>query len=58
MDAAIHAREWLAPTTVLYLIEQLVGPSKNLLDKVDWFIIPVLNVDGYEYSHTTVNQIL
>ncbi|XP_026480022.1 carboxypeptidase B-like [Ctenocephalides felis] len=53
MDAAIHAREWLAPTTVLYLIDQLVGSYKNLLDKVDFVIVPVLNPDGYEYSHTT-----
>lgn len=52
LDAGIHAREWLAPTTALYLIEQLVGPSGSLLDKLDWIIIPLLNPDGYEYTHT------
>ena len=25
----------------------------GLLTEVDWYIIPVLNPDGYEYSHTT-----
>lgn len=26
-----------------------------LLNKFDWFIIPVANPDGYEYSMTTVS---
>ncbi|XP_026480609.1 carboxypeptidase B-like [Ctenocephalides felis] len=53
MDAAIHAREWLAPTTALYLIDQILENGRtSLLTKLDWVIIPVLNPDGYEYSHT------
>lgn len=26
-----------------------------MVDKMDWVIMPVLNVDGYEYSHTRVS---
>lgn len=28
-----------------------------MVDKLDWVIMPVFNVDGYEYSHTTVSLI-
>ena len=26
---------------------------KTLLDKFDWYILPVANPDGYVYSHTS-----
>lgn len=54
IDAAIHAREWISPATALYLISQLVDPQSNysrLLDDLDFVIMPVINADGYEYSH-------
>ncbi|XP_043286251.1 carboxypeptidase B [Venturia canescens] len=55
IDAGIHAREWIAPTTALYAIHQLVLNKTNsaLYEDIDWFIIPSLNPDGYEYCHTT-----
>ncbi|XP_066997997.2 carboxypeptidase B [Anabrus simplex] len=56
IDAAIHAREWIAPPVALYTIQQLVENytvHKDLVDNVDWYILPVLNPDGYEYTHTT-----
>jgi len=31
---------------------------KFLVDKLEWIIVPVVNVDGYIYSHTTVSSIL
>ncbi|XP_018335420.1 carboxypeptidase B [Agrilus planipennis] len=54
VDAGIHAREWIAPATALYIINQLVENSANrhLIQNVDWYILPVLNPDGYEYTHT------
>jgi murein tripeptide amidase MpaA len=61
VDAGIHAREWIAPAMALYIINQLVENNANnsdLTDGVDWFILPVLNPDGYEYSHNTVRNIL
>ena len=54
IDAGIHAREWIAPATALYWIDQLVDPQSNyskLLNDVDFVIMPVVNPDGYEYSH-------
>ncbi|XP_031347053.1 carboxypeptidase B-like isoform X2 [Photinus pyralis] len=54
MDAGMHAREWLGPAQALYIINQLVEDPKNskLIKKVDWLIVPLVNPDGYEYSHT------
>nr|AEI58636.1 carboxypeptidase [Eupolyphaga sinensis] len=55
IDGGIHAREWIAPATALYVIYQLVennAANSALTDAVDWYILPVLNPDGYEYSHT------
>ncbi|KAG4072008.1 hypothetical protein HA402_010945 [Bradysia odoriphaga] len=53
LEAGIHAREWIAPMTAVYVLQQLVenSASHNLLDELDFIIIPVTNPDGYEYSH-------
>uniref|UniRef100_V5GRX6 Zinc carboxypeptidase A 1 n=1 Tax=Anoplophora glabripennis TaxID=217634 RepID=V5GRX6_ANOGL len=53
MQAAIHAREWIAPPVALYVINQLVENPENadLYQNVDWVIVPVVNPDGYEFSH-------
>jgi len=54
---AIHAREWVSPTTVLWIINELLekyktNPKvKHLVDNIVWYIIPVANPDGYEYTH-------
>ncbi|KAK0174949.1 hypothetical protein PV327_008737 [Microctonus hyperodae] len=55
IDAGIHAREWISPSTALYTIHQLVVNKSNeqLYENVDWYIIPSINPDGYEYSHTS-----
>ncbi|XP_033729870.1 carboxypeptidase B-like [Pecten maximus] len=56
MDGGIHAREWIAPAVVLYMIDQLANNPNNdpdianLLDKFDWYLVPLVNPDGYEYS--------
>lgn len=53
IDAGIHAREWIAPVTSLYIVDQLVASqNRNLLKSVDWYILPVLNPDGYEFTHS------
>ncbi|KAK3912817.1 Carboxypeptidase B [Frankliniella fusca] len=56
IDAGIHAREWIAPATALYIIHQLVENATftaGLTRDVDWHVLPLMNPDGYEYSHTT-----
>ncbi|XP_022916582.2 carboxypeptidase B1 [Onthophagus taurus] len=58
MDAGIHAREWIAPATALYIIQQLVENEEYayLSENINWLIVPVLNPDGYEYSHTNTRM--
>lgn len=60
VDAGIHAREWIAPPVALYIINQLVENPDNaaLFANVDWYIIPILNPDGYSYTHTSVSKLL
>lgn len=52
IDGGIHAREWIAPATVLYMVDLMLSSHKDLLNEVDWYVLPVLNPDGYEFTHT------
>ena len=53
---AQHAREWLSPMTVMYIAEQLVrGYERDpeitrVLKGTEFWVIPVMNPDGYAYS--------
>ncbi|KAJ3171401.1 hypothetical protein HK101_011252 [Irineochytrium annulatum] len=55
---AQHAREWIGPAVVTYVATELLekyGKDKTVTKLMDTFaftIIPVLNVDGYIYTHT------
>ncbi|XP_055308598.1 zinc carboxypeptidase-like [Sitodiplosis mosellana] len=57
IEATIHGREWPAAAVATYILNELVTPSdaefRQLAHNYDWVIVPVLNVDGYEYTHTT-----
>jgi len=55
IEGGIHAREWISPATVTFVLRELVTNPRHsqLLDQFDFFILPVVNPDGYEYSHTT-----
>lgn len=58
IDGGLHAREWMSVATALYCIYQLTERhlyNKELLKKLDFVIVPVVNVDGYEYTHTKVS---
>ncbi|XP_015176245.1 PREDICTED: carboxypeptidase B-like [Polistes dominula] len=50
IDGGIHAREWISPAAVTYIIENLVENSESL--EADYYILPVANPDGYEYTFT------
>ncbi|CAH0714054.1 unnamed protein product, partial [Brenthis ino] len=56
LNAALHAREWVVVPVALYtvhrLVEDLREEDRDLLENIDWIILPVANPDGYEFSHT------
>ncbi|XP_049875904.1 carboxypeptidase A1-like [Pectinophora gossypiella] len=55
IDGAIHPREWVSTAVVTFLIDRLVRTFHEQPDCItnkDWYILPVLNPDGYEYTHT------
>ena len=55
-NSGAHAREWIAPMTVLYTVRGLVegygGDAEitDLLDDVSFRIAPMMNPDGYLYT--------
>ncbi|CAH0678980.1 unnamed protein product [Chilo suppressalis] len=59
VEGGIHAREWISPAFVTFMIyKTITAPKSN--DKewkavaltYEWYFLPVVNPDGYEYSHT------
>uniref|UniRef100_T1HCV3 Peptidase_M14 domain-containing protein n=1 Tax=Rhodnius prolixus TaxID=13249 RepID=T1HCV3_RHOPR len=57
IESGIHAREWIAPITALYIISQ-ISKDPEMVDNVQWIIIPILNPDGYHYSWLDIKNIL
>ncbi|KRZ20981.1 Carboxypeptidase B [Trichinella pseudospiralis] len=61
IDAGIHAREWIAPSTALYIINYLVTrydydtEVQKYVNGLTWYILPVVNPDGYEFSRSSLN---
>ncbi|XP_071639658.1 zinc carboxypeptidase-like [Temnothorax longispinosus] len=55
IEGGIHAREWISPTTVMYILHQLLTSEDSdvryVADNHNWFIFPVFNPDGYVFSH-------
>lgn len=59
IEGGVHGREWISPAVTTWLLRELVkfnGTSDSeteesqLVRSVDWFILPVSNPDGYDYS--------
>ncbi|KAF5281424.1 hypothetical protein FQR65_LT14695 [Abscondita terminalis] len=57
LEGGIHAREWIAPATVTFIINELLtnaDPSmREVIESRDWYVFPSVNPDGYEYSRHT-----
>jgi murein tripeptide amidase MpaA len=57
-DGTQHAREWISPATVLYVVNEMLEGYGNdpqvtdMLDRLEFIVVPVVNPDGYEYTHT------
>ncbi|XP_069745762.1 carboxypeptidase B2 [Narcine bancroftii] len=57
IDCGIHAREWISPAFCLWLVQYLLDAedkvTNDILNSFEIYILPVWNVDGYEYTWTT-----
>jgi len=56
IHCTIHAREWITTTTCLWIIDSLLNTDPDgyrLIAEYQWIIVPILNVDGYDYTHTS-----
>ncbi|XP_017060386.1 zinc carboxypeptidase-like [Drosophila ficusphila] len=55
IESNIHAREWITSATATWLINEFLTSQdegvRNLAENHDWYIVPVLNVDGFVYTH-------
>lgn len=61
IESTIHAREWITVATATYILNELLTSNdpevRDLATKYDWVFIPVVNVDGYVYSHSSVSTL-
>lgn len=60
IESHIHAREWITSATATWLLNNLITSSdpaiRDIAENIDWYIIPITNVDGFVYTHTTVSK--
>ncbi|XP_037698978.1 carboxypeptidase B [Choloepus didactylus] len=58
MDCGFHAREWISPAFCQWFVREAVRTYRreirmtDLLDKLDFYVLPVFNIDGYVYTWT------
>ncbi|RZC37059.1 Peptidase M14 and/or Propep M14 domain containing protein [Asbolus verrucosus] len=57
VDGNIHACEWISSAVVTYILNQLLTNTdpnvRQVAESHDWYIFPVINPDGFVYTHTT-----
>ncbi|ODM94385.1 Zinc carboxypeptidase A 1 [Orchesella cincta] len=56
LDGGIHAREWISPAVVTYVINELLTSNDTEVTQIaedfDLYVMPVMNPDGYVYTQT------
>lgn len=59
IEGGIHAREWISPATVTWIIKEFLTSDdpdvRFLAETFVWHIFPVTNPDGYEYTFRSVS---
>jgi len=53
IDGGIHAREWISPAAVTWMLREVVendAEHPDLLENMDWYILPDHNPDGYAFT--------
>ena len=52
LECGIHSSEWISPALCLYVMNKLVETKDNdgPLNYFDFYLMPVVNPDGLEYS--------
>lgn len=56
-QALIHAREWQAGAATFYTMASMIDDLRagnqaatSLFEKLDWYFVPIVNIDGYQYT--------
>ncbi|XP_072234973.1 carboxypeptidase A6 isoform X1 [Leuresthes tenuis] len=59
IDCGVHAREWIGPAFCQWFVKEAIGSYQydsvmtRLLNQLNFYIMPVFNVDGYRFSWNT-----
>ncbi|XP_077411137.1 carboxypeptidase A6 [Vanacampus margaritifer] len=59
IDCGVHAREWIGPAFCQWFVKEALNSyrydsaMRRLLNQINFYIMPVFNVDGYHFSWTT-----
>eukprot|EP00729_Bicosta_minor_P017009 gene17009-9359_t len=57
IQGCIHAREWISPATVMYMVEELLSSKdpkvQDLVKKIEFAVAPCVNPDGYKFTWST-----
>ncbi|NXP18516.1 CBPA2 Carboxypeptidase, partial [Scytalopus superciliaris] len=59
LNAGIHSREWVTQASALWMANKIASGYgtdsfiTSLLDRMDLFLLPVANPDGFVYTHTS-----
>ena len=59
LSSGIHAREWIAPATVTFMMNELITNSaayQDSIDAIDFVFMPTVNPDGYQYSYVSLQK--
>ncbi|CAK6972053.1 carboxypeptidase B [Scomber scombrus] len=57
LDCGIHAREWISPAFCQWFVKEALSTygsdsqMTSLLNEMDVFVLPVFNIDGYDFTH-------